>query len=128
MKLLVDTHALLWWWTDDPRLSRTARTLIQNDANTVLVSAASAWEIATKWRLGKLPLGKDVVARFHELMELDAFQPLPMNAAHALLAGVFSQSHRDPFDRMLAAQSHLESVPLVTCDSAFDAFPVKVIW
>jgi PIN domain nuclease of toxin-antitoxin system len=84
MKYLLDTHALLWWWTDDPQLSPTARACIQDEANTILVSAASAWEIAAKHRLGKLPLAGEALARFNELIELDAFQHLPVNLSACL--------------------------------------------
>ena len=128
MKYLLDTHALLWWWGDDPQLSPTAGACIQDEANTILVSAASAWEIATKHRLGKLPLAGEAVTRFNELVELDAFQHLPVSYLHALRAGGLVVEHRDPFDRMLAAQSELEAVPLITCDSAFAAFRVQTVW
>ncbi|TLD43905.1 MAG: hypothetical protein FAZ92_03839 [Accumulibacter sp.] len=128
MKYLLDTHALLWWWTDDPQLSPLARACIQNEANTVLVSAASAWEIATKHRLGKLSLAGEAVARFNELVELDAFQHLPVTYLHALWAGAQAAEHRDPFDRMLAAQSELEGVPLISCDTAFASFRVQTVW
>lgn len=128
MTYLLDTHALLWWWTDDPQLSLVARACIQNEANTILVSAASAWEIATKHRLGKLSLAGEAVARFNELVELDAFQHLPVTYLHALRAGAQVAEHRDPFDRMLAAQSELEGVPLISCDTAFTAFRVQTVW
>ena len=128
MTYLLDTHALLWWWTDDPQLSLVARACIQNEANTILVSAASAWEIATKHRLGKLSLAGEAVARFNELVELDAFQHLPVTYLHALRAGGQAAEHRDPFDRMLAAQSELEGVPLISCDTAVTAFRVQTVW
>ena len=128
MKYLLDTHALLWWWTDDPLLSATARACIQDEANTILISAASAWEIATKHRLGKLPLAAEAISRFNELLELDAFQHLPVSYLHALRAGGLAVDHRDPFDRMLAAQSELEGVPLITCDAGFKAFRVQTVW
>lgn len=128
MKYLLDTHVLLWWWVDDPLLSPTARACIQDEANTILVSAASAWEIATKHRLGKLPLAGEAVTRFNELVELDAFQHLPVSYLHALRAGGLAAEHRDPFDRMLAAQCELEAVPLITCDGAFSAFRVQTVW
>lgn len=128
MKYLLDTHALLWWWTDDPQLSPQALACIQDEANTILVSAASAWEIATKHRLGKLALAGEAVARFNELVELDAFQHLPVSYLHALQAGALAADHRDPFDRMLAAQSELEGAPLISCDPAFAAFRVQTLW
>jgi len=128
MKFLLDTHALLWWWTDDPQLSPTARACIQDEANTILVSAASAWELATKHRLGRLPLAAEAVTRFNELVELDAFQHLPVSYLHALRAGGLAVDHRDPFDRMLAAQAELERLVLVTRDPAFGLFGVETYW
>ena len=128
MKYLLDTHALLWWWTDDSQLSATARACIQDETNIILISAASAWEIATKHRLGKLSQAGEAISRFNELVELDAFQHLPVSYLHALRACGLTTNHRDPFDRVLAAQSELEGAPLITCDSAFTAFRVQTIW
>lgn len=128
MKYLLDTHALLWWWTDDAQLSSAARLCIQDEANTILVSAASAWEISTKYRLGKLQIAGEALSRFNELLELDGFQHLPMTYLHALRAGSLPQEHRDPFDRMLAAQGELEGAKLITCDAAFSAFRVQTVW
>lgn len=128
MKLLLDTHTLLWWWTDDPQLPATARTLIADEGNDVLVSAASAWEIATKHRLGKLLEAGDAIPRFNELVAADGFLHLPVNYLHSLKAGAYAVDHRDPFDRVLAAQSELESASLVTRDPAFAAYGTRVVW
>ena len=128
MRLLLDTHALLWWFTDDPQLSPTARSAIADEGNEVLVSAASAWEIATKHRLGKLAIGGEVLGRFHELIMADGFSHLPMQHGHAIRAGSYPLHHRDPFDRMLAAQADLEGVALLTVDPAFEHFPIRVLW
>ncbi len=128
MKYLLDTHALLWWWTDDPQLSAHARKLISDQGNLIMASAASAWEIATKHRLGKLPIGGQAIARFNELIELDDFEHLPITCLHALRAGSYAADHRDPFDRMLAAPSTLENLPLITSDSAFAAFGNQIVW
>lgn len=128
MKYLLDTHALLWWWTNDPQLSLTARELIGDERNIILVSAASAWEIATKHRLGKLSIAADAIQRFHELVQLDGFQHLPISYLHALSAGNWPSEHRDPFDRMLAAQSHLETAVLVSRDPAFRSLGVDTVW
>lgn len=128
MKFLLDTHALLWWLTDDPKLSACARETIADEANAILVSAASAWEIATKYRLGKLGVAVDAVARFNELIAADGFEHLPVTYLHALKAAGYELAHRDPFDRMLAAQSALESATLISCDAAFVAFGSKVLW
>jgi PIN domain nuclease of toxin-antitoxin system len=128
MRVLLDTHALLWWFTDDDRLSTTARDTIGDDANDVLVSAASAWEIATKQRLGKLDEVPQAADRFAELVAADGFAHLPITYLHSLRAGGYEVAHRDPFDRMLAAQSELERVTLVTKDPMFLLFGVETLW
>lgn len=128
MRLLLDTHSLLWWFTDDARLSAPARQAVADEANEVFVSAASAWEIATKQRLGKLQGVPEATARFGELVAADGFVHLPVTYLHSLRAGGYDVAHRDPFDRMLAAQSELESLILVTCDPVFDAFSSRTRW
>ena len=128
MRLLLDTHALLWWWKDDKRLSRRAATAIADEANTVLVSAASAWEIATKHRIGKLPGAEQAIGQFNELIVADGFIHLAITYQHALKAGGFDNAHRDPFDRMLAAQSIIEGATLVTDDAAMKLFRAKCFW
>jgi PIN domain nuclease of toxin-antitoxin system len=126
--VLLDTHAFLWWVTDDARLSASAREIIANTENGILVSAASAWEIATKYRIGKLGAAAGVTAHFSELVAADGFEHLPVNHLHALRAGGYPAAHRDPFDRMLAAQSELEQLPLITRDPAFSAFGTTTRW
>ncbi len=126
MRLLLDTHALLWWWTDDPRLLGAARDAIANPENEIWVSAASAWEIATKDRLGKLELLPNLTLRFNDLIEQSRFRLLAIDASHALLAGSLRQDHRDPFDRMLAAQAQIENLHLVTTDRAFETFGTPI--
>lgn len=128
MIYLLDTHALLWWWTNDPALSAKAKALIEDTSNTLLISAASAWEIATKHRLGKLPVAELAIARYNELILADGFQHLPITHLHALRAARYDGEHRDPFDRMLAAQSELETVPLITRDGLFSQFGTQVVW
>lgn len=128
MKLLLDTHALLWWWLADPQLSRKARTAITDTANEVWVSAASAWEIATKQRLGKLDGVPTASQRFLELVAADGFLLLPISAAHALRAGALAGEHRDPFDRMLVAQAELERARIVSRDPALSLLGAKTIW
>jgi PIN domain nuclease of toxin-antitoxin system len=119
MRLLLDTHALLWWWADDAQLSAAARAAIGDRSNEVRVSAASAWEIATKQRLAKLSVVAADGETFERMVTSDGFMLLPVTAAHAWRAGTLTHVHRDPFDRMLAAQSELESMTLLTRDPAF---------
>ena len=128
MKLLLDTHAFLWWVTDDKALSGAARTAIADESNIIFVSAATAWEIATKVRLGKLDQAAGACDRFTELIAADGFSLMPIEACHALKAGSYRVSHRDPFDRMLAAQSSLEGIKLLTRDPAFKQFGTDVYW
>ncbi len=128
MRLLLDTHALLWWLDGDRRLSPKARRAIANESNAILVSAASAWEITTKARLGKLPGAADVAADVAACVAAQGFLSLDITLLHAQRAGSLSGTHRDPFDRMLIAQSQIEDVALVTDDEAFDAFDVRRLW
>jgi len=128
MKLLLDTHALLWWFFDDNRLSAKLRAYMRNPDNEILVSSASAWEISTKRRLGKLPQAGAAVDRFAELISKARMGELSITIEHALLAGAFEVDHRDPFDRMLAAQSRIEKIPLATRDPAFAHFGIEVLW
>lgn len=125
---LLDTHALLWWWTENPALSANAERALRDSGNNAFVSAASAWEIATKFRLGRLPEYGGAVLRFNEFAVDAAMRHLPVTYQHGLRAGSYPAEHRDPFDRILAAQAELESLVLVTRDSAFQEFPVRVLW
>ncbi len=128
MKLLLDTHALLWWWLDSPQLSAKARRAISNEKNEIFASAASAWEIATKHRLGKLGLPALTLQRYESLLAADGFVPLAITTGHALLAGSYDQSHSDPFDRMLAAQAELEGLAIVSRDPAMAKFNATLLW
>ncbi len=128
MPVLLDTHVLLWWFTDDDRMSTQARDVIADEANDVYVSAVSAWEIATKERLGKLAGVPQATERFTELVAADGFRQLPISHLHSLRAGGYTVAHRDPFDRMLAAQSDLDKLPLVTRDPAFAHFGIETLW
>jgi PIN domain nuclease of toxin-antitoxin system len=128
VRALLDTHALLWWLSDDPALSRSARKFIAETRNSAIVSAASAWEIATKVRLGKLPSAADLAADFAGYLEREGFESLPISPGHAIRAGLLPGLHKDPFDRMLIAQAQAENMPLVTNDLAFDSYGVRRIW
>lgn len=125
---LLDTHVLLWWLFDDRRLSRRARALIRDPHHRVLASSASAWEIATKHRLGKLASAGPLVADFHCVLLAAGFTELPVSWAHAVRAGGWDIPHRDPFDRMLAAQASLEGLKLVTADPVFADFGISAVW
>jgi PIN domain nuclease of toxin-antitoxin system len=128
MRALLDTHTLLWWLSEDPALSGPARKLIANTKNDVVVSAVSAWEIATKVRLGKLPTAADLVADFVGYMEREGFELLSISSDHAIRAGLLPGPHKDPFDRMLIAQAQAEGLPVLSNDQAFDSYGVRRIW
>lgn len=128
MRLLLDTHALLWWLDGDRQLPRTVRHAIENDDNEILVSAASAWELATKARLGKLPQAADIARRLPEILTEQGFTGLPITVAHGQRAGWLPGPHRDLFDRMLAAQAQELDVPIATNDAAVAGLGARVIW
>jgi PIN domain nuclease of toxin-antitoxin system len=119
MNYLIDTHILLWWIFNDPKLDRQSREIVANPNHTIWVSSASAWKIATKYRIGKLPEAKELLDRYDTLLTEANFRSLSITAAHALRAGTLPIAHRDPFDRMLMAQAQLEQMPIVTHDRAF---------
>lgn len=128
MKLLLDTHALVWWLFDDPRLGRKSRALITDRDNRVSASAVSAFEISTKHRIGKWPEVAIIARDFGSLVAAENFDLLDVTPAHALLAGSMPGLHKDPFDRILAAQAKLESLTLVTADAAFQSFDLEPVW
>lgn len=128
MRLLLDTHALLWWLDGDQQLSAAAQVAIGAADNQVIVSAASAWEIATKVRIGKLPGAVEVADRFSQILAEQQFASLPISVEHARRAGLLPGEHRDPFDRMLIAQSQIEGLTLVSNESLFDRFGVERLW
>lgn len=128
MKLLLDTHAFLWFAADDPRLSATARDSIENEANEVYLSAASHWEIAIKQSVGKLSLDRPFRTLISEEVELNGIIFLPIDLSHSEAVLSLAFHHRDPFDRMLIAQSMVEEFPLLSCDEQFDAYGIARIW
>jgi PIN domain nuclease of toxin-antitoxin system len=126
-RYLIDTHVLLWWIFDDPKLDQNIREIIQNPNNKIIVSSASAWEIATKYRIGKLPEAKELLENYDQIIQKARFSQLSITTAHALRAGSLPIQHRDPFDRMIMAQSELEKIPVITYDSAFKTGLLEVI-
>ena len=126
IKVILDTHIFLWWLFDDSRLPVKLREYIQNIENSIYVSAASIWEIATKFRLGKLPEAGVVAKKVPAWVEKAGFLPLSITPEHAQLAGSWTVLHRDPFDRMLAAQAKVEKMPLASIDKAMNQFPIEV--
>lgn len=128
MRILLDTHALLWAGLAPERLSEKARTTLESHTTEVLVSAASAWEIATKVRIGKLPHAVLFSADLPRRLELLGFHPLAVTVEHAQRAGSLPGSHRDPFDRMLVAQAQAENLALVSNEKVFDSYGVRRIW
>jgi PIN domain nuclease of toxin-antitoxin system len=128
MRLLLDTHTLLWWLTENSSLPASARKLIANKNSDVLVSAASAWEIATKVRLGKLPIALDLAHDFTAYLERERFDTLAVSADHGIRSGLLPGPHKDPFDRMLIAQALAENLAIVSNDVVFDGYGVKRVW
>lgn len=128
MRLLLDTHALIWWTTLDAKLSRQAREAIADPENMIFVSAVSAMEIATKHRLGKLPEAAVLAMQFDSELAEEGFVELPLTARHGQLAGNLLIANKDPFDRLLIAQSILEGISLVSNEAEFDNFGVSRVW
>ena len=128
MQILLDTHAFLWWLAGDPLLSKTARRAVAADETEVFVSAASAWEIATKHRLGKLPEANAVASDMRACIAGQDFQELPITVADAERAGRLSGPVRDPFDRMLIAQALVHDLELVSNEEVFDRYGVNRLW
>ena len=128
VRLLLDTHALVWWWTDDPRLPQVSRAAIADPENILVVSAASAWEIATKHRLGKWPDVARIIDTFDTNVLRSRFGSLAISVEHARSAGLLEGPHRDPFDRVLIAQARLEGVAVVSRDKVFRDYGVAVVW
>jgi PIN domain nuclease of toxin-antitoxin system len=127
MNYLLDTHILLWWLFNDPKLNKVCRDIIGNPNHRILVSSASAWEIATKYRIGKLPEAKPLIDDYQNILQRGKFNELTITASHALRAGSLPINHRDPFDRMLMAQAELENLPLLTYDNAFQTGLIQII-
>ncbi|MFO7772510.1 MAG: type II toxin-antitoxin system VapC family toxin [Dehalococcoidia bacterium] len=128
MRALLDTHAFLWWITDDHQLSDHARRVIGHGGNELFLSAASGWEIATKVRLGKLDLPDNLESFVLEQMALNAIESLPIRMSHALHVHTLPDYHRDPFDRLLVSQAQLENLPILTADPQVAQYAIRIIW
>ena len=128
LRLLLDTHALIWWLAGDAALSHRAQNAIADEANSIGVSAASAMEVATKFRIGKLPNAALLARDFEAIVADQGFVGIPITVHHARLAGEMRIDHKDPFDRMLIAQAQAEDMVLVSNEALFDKFAVNRLW
>jgi PIN domain nuclease of toxin-antitoxin system len=128
LRALLDTHTLIWWISADPSLTQTACGIITDTDNTLVVSAASAWELAIKYRLGKLRKAADLVSDFSGRIAREGFDLLPISAEHGIRAGLLPGLHKDPFDRMLIAQSQSENIPIISNDAVFETYGVRRLW
>ena len=128
MTLLLDTCVLMWAWAEPEELSGRLQGLLEDPHNQVWVSAASAWEIATKHRVGKCPAGGAIIAEWNDRLARDGFRELAVSCAHALRAGSLPGKHRDPFDRMIAAQGMMETIRVATPDPAIAQLGTDTIW
>lgn len=128
MKALLDTHAFLSWITNDPRLSTRMLQFVRDPTNSIFLSAASGWEIAIKAGIGKLHLSEDLDTFINEQLMLNRITALPVQMSHALFVRKLPAHHKDPFDRVLIAQSLLEGIPLLTVDPLIVRYPVQTIW
>jgi PIN domain nuclease of toxin-antitoxin system len=126
--MLLDTHAFFWWVTDDAKLSANARKAIGESANEAFVSAVVAWELSIKSQFGKWVAARPISQDIESILDENRFQPVAITMAHATLAGLLPSPHRDPFDRLLAAQAKIEELTLVTADRALRHFNIDVLW
>ena len=128
MRLLLDTHALIWWLLGDDALSATARHVIADPGNESFVSAASAWEVATKYRIGKLPEAAVFAADVARIVAAHGFTELPISIRHGQIAGSLPGIHKDPFDRILVAQAITEDMAIVSRDAVLGAYGIVRLW
>ncbi|MBI3986437.1 MAG: type II toxin-antitoxin system VapC family toxin [Lentisphaerae bacterium] len=127
MRLLLDTHCWLWWVAEPERLRKAVRKLIADRHNTILLSAASSWEIAIKYAMGKLPLPEPPEEFVPKRMVRDAMTALPVEHIHALHVASLPAHHRDPFDRLLVAQAQVERIPILTVDRQLERYDVEIV-
>lgn len=128
MRALLDAHAFIWWVLDTPKLSDPCRDILANGENEVLLSVASAYEIAYKAARGRLTLPDAPEAYIQSRLAANGFGSLAVKLSHALRAGTLPSIHRDPFDRMLVAQAQIEGLPILTADPAISRYDVETIW
>jgi|BarGraIncu00222A_1022003.scaffolds.fasta_scaffold53266_2 PIN domain nuclease of toxin-antitoxin system len=127
MTVLLDTHALLWWWENPQQLSATARKIIENHSNAILISAAVAWEVSIKTKTGRVNF-ESFLAAWPDLLAGEGFSELAILSEHGIRAGQLPLHHKDPFDRILAAQAQACAAPIISIDSIFDVYGVRRIW
>ncbi len=128
MNYLLDTHTFLWWIDNDTRLSKTAREVIVNPDNEIVISVISTWEIIIKYSLGKIELSESPKDYIEEMLAVNEFTVLPIKLAHTFKIAELPNHHKDPFDRLLIAQSQIEQIPIVTLDKQIIKYPVQTIW
>ena len=128
MKFLLDTHVFLWWIMDSPQISENARKLMSERSSDLFWSSASSWEIAVKYANGKLPLPDEPEVFIMSDLSSNRISSLSITDEHSFMAGMLPIHHRDPFDRMLIAQSNFENMPLITSDQIMSQYEVKTIW
>jgi PIN domain nuclease of toxin-antitoxin system len=128
MKILLDTHTFLWWNTEDPQLSPSAKAIITDGRNEIFISAASAWEMAIKTAKGRLILPESPALYVSSRMALNRFKPLPVQISHALHVYDLPRHHDDPFDRLLIAQCQREALPLLSKDEEIQKYDLEVVW
>jgi PIN domain nuclease of toxin-antitoxin system len=128
VRVLLDTRVFLWWLLGDDAVSPAARDAISEDANETFVSAASAWEISIKYKLGRLPEAGRLVADFNSVVADRGFAEMPITIRHGESAGNLPLHHKDPFDRMLIAQALAESLTLISNERVFDRYGVTRLW
>ena len=128
LRFLLDTHVYAWWVSDEFRLSRSVRELLSAPDAEPVISAVVPWELANKFRVGKWPTADAILRDLEAALREQRLMPLPISLDHARRAGLLAGEHRDPFDRMLAAQAQAEQIPVVTVDPAFARLGVPVIW
>ena len=128
MRYLLDTHAFLWFVLDDQRISKKAKSIIEDSKNTIYFSAASAWEIAIKTELARLEIKGDFETFIIEQLSINNFVPLSITISHSLYTKRLPQVHKNPFDRIMIAQSKLEDLPIISMDKEIRKYKVTMVW